>query len=111
MAPIVPVSSLLSAKRPIIASGIDDLSDHRKFHRERRTIARRAVHMNLARMLLNDAVRYRQPEPRAAAVPGLGFVLGGEERIIDAVNVLLRDAAASVGHRDLHVVPVAGRDR
>ena len=37
--------------------------------------------------------------------PSLRRGLGGEERIVDALNVLLRDAAAGVG--DAHADPVA----
>src|SRR5580765_7342344 len=99
IAPIELVSSRLPADRLIMASGIDDLSDHRKFHGERRAGSRRAVHTNLAGVLLDDAVGHGQAQSGASAVAGLRFVLGGEERIVDAVNVLLSNSASGVAHR------------
>src|SRR5271165_914528 len=85
--PSVLVSSRGATKRVMAASGIDHLSDHGEFHDERGTPPGRTVHMDLASVLLNDAVGHRQSQSRTAAVPALRLVLGGEERIVDAVNV------------------------
>src|SRR3974390_674047 len=109
--PSEDVSSGMLVKRLSAVSGIDHLAQHGEFHGERGALAGRAIDVNLARMLLNDAVGHRQAQPCASAVAAAGLLaLGGEERIVDAVNVFLRDAATSVGHGDAHVVSVAGRD-
>src|ERR1035441_9745635 len=104
------VSSRAAMGRVKMASGIDDLSYHWEFHDEGRALARRTLHVDLACMLLDDPVGHRKPQPGAAAVPGLGLVLGGEERIVDAMNVFLGDATSGVRHRDLDVVSIAGGD-
>src|SRR5271169_4448724 len=108
--PIELVSSRPVAVRLMVASGIDDLSYHREFHGERCALSRRTLYVDLSGVFLNDAVGYRQPQAGAAGMAGLGFGLGGEKRIVDAMNVFLRDAAAGVRHRDADVVPVARGD-
>ena len=50
-----------------------------------------AVHLDRAAMLLDDTVRYRQPEAGALAAD-----LGREERIVDAGQVLRRDALTGI---------------
>src|SRR5690242_14565770 len=66
---------------------------------EAETRAARAPVGNFDRtaMLLDDSVRHRKAQPRA-----LARRLGGEERIVDAVQMLGRDAAAGVGYLDLN---------
>ena len=81
----------------MVASGTDSLSDQGELHDERGAAAGRAVDANLAGVLLNDSVGHRESQSGAAAVTGLRLVLGGEERIVDAMNVFLRDAGAGVG--------------
>src|SRR5215469_3616897 len=103
-------SSRPAAYRLIIASGIDDLSDHGEFHGEGCAVAGRAVDVDLAGMLLNDAVGHGKTQTGATAVSALGLALRGEERIIDAVDVLLRNAAARIRDDDTHIVTVAGGD-
>ena len=56
-----------------------------------------ALDVNLAGVLLNDAVGDGEAEAGAALVARLGRGLGGEERIVDALEVLGRDAGAGVG--------------
>src|ERR1035438_1592657 len=65
--------------------------------------ADRALDMNLARVFLNDAIGDRQTKPCAAPVSGLGSGLGGEERVIDAFQVLRRNAGTGVAHLGLDV--------
>src|SRR5271165_3104988 len=102
------VSSRALSRRLIIVSGIYDLPEHREFHGERGALSGCAVHVNFAGMFLDDAVRHREPQPRTAGIAALGLlVLGGEERIVNAMNVLLRNTTAGVGHSDAHVVAVA----
>ena len=56
-----------------------------------------ALDMNFAGVFLNDAVGDQRPRPGAAPVTGLGGGLGSKEGIVDALEVLGRDAAAGVG--------------
>ena len=56
-----------------------------------------ALDMNLAGMLLDDAVGDGKTQAGAAAVAGFGHGLGGEKRIVDALEVLGSDAGAGVG--------------
>ena len=60
-----------------------------------------AHNMNLAGVLLDDAVGDREAESRATAIAGLGCGLGGEKRIVDALQMLGRDARAGVCHHRL----------
>ena len=62
---------------------------------------------NLAGMLLDDSVGHRQSQS-CAPLPSRGAVLGGEEWIVDALNVFLRDAAAGVGNDHSHAIAVGG---
>src|SRR5271165_1878959 len=80
------------------ASGIDRLPYHGEFHGERRASAGLAVHADLPGMFLNNAVGHGKSQPGAAALAGLGrgLVLGGEEWIVDAVNMFLRDTRTGV---------------
>src|ERR1700692_2394547 len=103
-------SSRPIAVRPTATSGIDRLSHHGKLHNECRAATRRAIDANLAGMCLDDAVGHRQSQACAAAVSCLGLVLGGEKRIVNAMNMFLRNSGAGVGHRHLHVMAVGGAD-
>ena len=69
-----------------------------------------ALDMNFAGVLLNDAVGNRESEPGAAPVAGPGGGLGGEERIVDALEVLGSDAAAGVGDKRGDMPVDQGRD-
>src|ERR1022692_1117691 len=97
--------------RPTASSGIDRLSQHGKLHDECRALTGRAGHTDLAGMFLDDAVGHRQPQTCATAVSRLGlFALGGEEWIIDAMDMLLRDSCARIRHFHLHVMAIGGAD-
>ncbi len=56
-----------------------------------------AFDVNFAGVFLDDAVGDGEAEAGAAAVAGLGRGFGGEEGIVDALEVLGRDAGAGVG--------------
>src|SRR5271167_2801340 len=103
-------SSRPGTMRLIAASGIDYLPHHGELHRERRSPAGCAVHVDLPGMFLNDAVGHREPQPGATTVAGLcrRLVLGGKEWIVDATDVFLGDTRAGVGNDDSHVVAVVG---
>ena len=55
-------------------------------------------------MFLNDAVGDGEAQSRAAPVPGPGHGLGGEERIVNTLEVLGSDAAAGIGNQRGHLV-------
>ena len=67
----------------------------RKFHTERGAAAAPVGDFDRAAMLLNDTVGHRKSQAGAFA-----RALGGEERIVDAVQILRRDAVAGVGDFD-----------
>ena len=56
-----------------------------------------ALDMNLAGVLLNDAVGNGKAKAGAAPLAWSGRGLGGEERIVDALEMFGRDAGAGVG--------------
>src|SRR5579862_1098446 len=91
------------------ASDIDCLSDHRKIEIERSAFAGAAFNANLARVLLDDSIADRQTQARAT---GLSFArcFGREEGIVNAMDVLLRDAGAGIGYLHAHHVPVGSRN-
>jgi len=53
-----------------------------------------AFDVNFSGVFLNDAVGDGEPQAGAAAVAGPDHGLGGEEGIVDALEVLGRDAGA-----------------
>src|SRR5664280_205452 len=96
--------------RPTASSGIDRLSHHGKLHDECRALTGRAVDANLAGMFLDDTVGHRQSQPCATAVSRLRFVLGGEERIVDAMDMLLRNSCTRIRYLHLYVMAIGGAD-
>src|SRR5882724_6676714 len=71
---------------------------------ERRAEARRAPNVDLAAVLLDDAVDEGESQSRSLR-------LRGEEGLEDVREVARRDALAGIGHRDLeHVAPHGGGD-
>src|ERR1035441_1496375 len=67
-----------------------------------------ALDMDLAGVFLDDAVGDGEAEAGAAPVARLGHCFGGEERIVDALEILGSDAGAGVGDQRLDV-PVGQR--
>src|SRR5690242_16142003 len=86
--------------RETTTSDIDRLSNHWEFHEKLRALSGLAFDANLSRVLLDDAVGHREAKAGAAAVALLRPVLGGEERIVDPVNVFRRNAVAGISHSD-----------
>src|SRR5512135_2944579 len=82
-------------------SSVHDSLD-RQADAERRAPARFRLHLDAAAVVLDDAEDDGQPEPRSFADR-----LGGEERVIDLLQVLRRDALAVVLHHDMHVLLVS----
>src|SRR5580692_1790954 len=92
------------------ASDIDSLLGQGKIEVERRTFAGPALHSNFPGVFLNNSVGHRQPESSAA---GLAFArrrLGGEERIVNPVHVLLRNAAARIRNHYADAVAIRRGD-
>src|ERR1039458_1332574 len=69
----------------------------------------RAFDVNFASMLLNNAVGNREAKASAATVAG--HVFGGEKGIVDALQVLGRDARAGIGDDGLNVAVDQDSDR
>src|SRR5512134_1544838 len=97
---------------PSWARGISRLPVDRRHHgaaggrerqrqREARPLPDRAVAGDRAAVLLDDAVGDREAEAGS-----LADVLGGEERIVDTRQLLLRDARSGVGHLDDGALPL-----
>src|SRR5271156_1979947 len=68
-----------------------------------------ALHADIARMFLDDAVSDGQPETGAASLAIRGRRFGGEKWIVDALNVFLRNARAGIGDAHADEFAVHGR--
>src|ERR1035438_7574688 len=92
-------------------SGMDRIPQKRKLEMKRCAGVDSALDMNLSSMFLDDAVRDGQAEARAAAVTRLGRGLGGEKRVVDALEVLGCDAGAGVVYHcgDAVLLPIGER--
>src|SRR5438874_3298951 len=99
----------------ITASDMHGLSrldlHHGKFEMERGAFAGLAFHADLSCMLLNDAVGDGESQASTPLIPGAVRSLGGEERVVDAINMFLRDAAAGIPHHDVHAIAVRSAHR
>src|SRR4051812_3409573 len=120
----MPDSSSMMSTEPACADSIGDvlcgtattalvlcihgLSDQRKFDVEGGAFARIALHVDLAGVLLDDPVRHREPQAGATRRSVARHVLCGEERIVDSVYMLRRNAGAGVTHGDVNTVAVRG---
>src|ERR1035438_5929877 len=85
-------------------SGMNGFPQQGKFKMEGCAGADGAFDVNLAGVLLDDAVGDGKSQAGAAAVAGTGHILGGKKRIIDSFEVLGRDAASGVVHQRGHEV-------
>ena len=61
-----------------------------------------ALDVNLAGVFLDDAVRDGEAQTDSASVAGFGRGFGGEKGIVDALEMLGRDARAGVGYLHGH---------
>src|SRR4051812_38433338 len=99
MIKILPTEAELTTSagsRVTATSDIDRLSHHWEFHVEAGALAGLALHTDLAGVFLDDAVGDREPEAGATAATLRRTILGGEEWIVNAMNMFGRDARASV---------------
>src|SRR5579862_6699092 len=69
-------------------SGMDGIPRQRKLKMEGCAGAYGALNVDFSRVFLDDAVGHREAEPCAPLVSRLGRVLGGKERIVDALQML-----------------------
>src|SRR6185437_7892982 len=93
-----PRQRAIAAPREINSKlGGNRLANQGKLQIERGAFPRAAFHGDLARVLLNDAVGDGEPQAGAAGLAVASRILGGEERVVDAVNVLLGDTFAGAG--------------
>src|SRR6185312_7541102 len=104
-----PLETSVGGRVKTAASDIDCLS-HWKFQLERSSLARLGIHANLACMLLNDSVGDGQAKTRAPRLAFTRNVLGSKEWVINPVDVLRRNARATVANIDLHAVAVGRAD-
>src|SRR5438876_4616781 len=74
-----------------------------ELHVERSALPGRRAHVNLSRVLLDDAVADRQAEPGAAAVR-----FGGEKRIKNAVDILAGNSRAGIRDFDFDAAILRG---
>src|ERR1039458_1648107 len=105
MLPLVP---LALAGELVISSGIHrdpcGGAGYRQLQTEAGAAIRPVDHFDRSAMLLNNTVGHRKAEARAFLRS-----LGGEKRIVDAVQVLGCDPMARIGHFHLHAPAVAPR--
>src|SRR5215471_1343393 len=92
------------------ASDIDSLPHQREVEIESCALLGRALDANLASVLLNDAVGDGKPQPGAPALAILRRSLGGEKRVVNALNVLLRNAFSGIGNHHAHTTAVRSGD-
>src|ERR1700677_4202807 len=98
----VETLALLCGAR-IPASDMGGLPCHREFQMERGSASHLAVYLDLAGVLLDDAVADCQSQSCAAPLALANRRLGGKERVVDALYVFERDARAGVGDIDRHM--------
>src|SRR5215470_15015374 len=80
------------------ASDIDRLSQEWEVQIKSCPFVRSALDTNLAGMLLNNSIRDRQTEAGASLLAFLRRSFGRKERIVNALDMLLRDTFTRVGH-------------
>src|SRR5581483_475783 len=96
-----------SCTRPEItaASDIDSLPQHWEIEVKGGALLGRAFDVNLAGVLLNDSVGHRKAQA-GAALPILRRSFRGEERIVNAMNVFLRDSRTGIRDHNVDAVTV-----
>src|SRR6185369_16072342 len=92
----------------VASSDIDSLPREREIQVEGCASPGMAFHPNLPGMLLNDSVSHGKTQAGAFALAFTRGRFGGEERVVDALDVFLRDTAAGVGDDHADPVPVGG---
>ena len=89
-------------------SDMDGLPDQGEIQGERGAFPWTALHADMPRMLLDNAVGDRKSKTGAAILAFGRRRLGGEEGIVDFLNVLRRDAGARVRDADADKIAVQG---
>src|SRR5579863_4858330 len=92
------------------ASDIYCLPRQREIQVERGAFPVAALLANLPRMLLDDSVGYGQAQPGAPCLAFPRRCFGGEEWIVDPVDVLLRNPGSGVGYHHAHTLAIGCRD-
>src|SRR5579859_78425 len=92
------------------ASDIDRLSYHREIDVKRGALLRGAFNANLAGVLLNNSISDRESKSSAAFLPFRDGALGGEEGVVNAMNMLLRDSRSTIRYGDADPLPIRSRD-
>src|ERR1044071_4687932 len=107
MEPALPAS--VRGRVKTAASDIDCLS-HGKFQLELGPLPGLRIHADLACVFLNDSVSYGEAQARATRLPLTRDVLGGEEGIVNLVDMFRRNARAAVTDIYLHAVTIGRAD-
>src|ERR1700749_1753298 len=84
------------------ASDMGGVPCHGKFEMERGAAADLALHLDLARMLLDNAVAHCYPQSCAPALAFAHGHFGGEEGIVNALPVFQRNARPGIGYVHRH---------
>src|SRR5579863_10334046 len=84
------------------ASDMDGLPAERKIQSKSGARPRRALDANFARVLLNDAVGHGETKARAAVLAFFGRGLGGEERVVNSLNMIGCNPRSCVGNAHAH---------
>src|SRR5579884_4545372 len=107
--PCAGVVASLMRPEMTAASDINCLPQHREIQIERSSLLMRTFDMNFASVFVNDSVRHGKPKA-SAPFSVLRCGLGCEKRIVNPMNVFLRDSGTRVGHNNMNAVAVGGRD-
>src|SRR5579872_5675425 len=101
-----------SAPRRVMtaASDMHSLLHQRKVQVERRAFTGTALHSDFSRVLLNNSITHRQSQARAFALPFARRRFGGEKRVINTLDVFLRDSASCVGDGDADAHAIRSRN-
>src|SRR5215469_15657821 len=108
--PCPSTATWLNRPEMTAASDIDSLPHQRKVEIEGCALLGRALDTNLASVLLNNAIGDGQPQPGAPALAVLGRSFRGEKRVVNAPNVLLRNACTGIGNHHAHAIAVRSCD-
>src|ERR1700739_2461835 len=105
MSTLPTVSGVLSGRLLLVitaASDMNGLPDQGEIQGEGGSFARTALHADVSRMFLDDAVGDRKSKTGAAILTFRRRGLGGEEWVVNTMDVLLGDDRTGVGnwHRD-----------
>src|ERR1700751_4606180 len=92
-----------AAEMASVASDMRGFPQHRKFKIERGSGAQVACYVYLPGVFLDNAVCDGKTEARSTSLSLYGRGLGGEERIVDPLQMFRRDTRAGIGDGDADV--------